>query len=91
MSELADRLQPIVDGLKATSDGLTDVGTQITKATAEIIAALANTQIPEDAKAKLDSLSALGDALKTQAAGLKTASQALDDLNPDTPPAPPTT
>lgn len=74
IDQLADLLSPVVDTLQA-------VATQLDKAKDEIVAALGGTEIPQAAMDKINQLSSLG-------ATLKTASQTLDDLNPDQPPTP---
>ncbi len=71
LNELEGKLDPILTALA-------DVGAQLEKAKLEIIAALqaVNPDIPPGALAKIESLS-------TIAIALKSASQALDDLNTD--------
>lgn len=72
VNELETLLAPIVTSLE-------EVGTQLSKAKDEIIAALGGVgQIPVGALQKIEALGAI-------ATSLKAASQALDDLNPDTP------
>ena len=71
LSELSDKLDPIVTAIG-------DVGTQLEKAKTEIIAALSDVEIPAAAAAKIEQLGTLGTQLKTVA-------QALDDLNTDAP------
>ena len=77
LSKLGDELAPIVTALS-------DVGAQLTKATAEIIKAV-QTNDPDVPQAVVDKIN----SLNTIALALKGASQALDDLNPDEPTAPP--
>lgn len=76
------KLSELNTKLTAIGTQLTGVADQLAKAKDEIIAALGDVEIPADAQASLDKLSALAD-------GLKTVSQSLDELNPDA--APPTT
>ncbi len=75
----------LATALGTISDALTGVGDQLTKATAEIVAEIANaggtTPAVDAAVAKLQGV----------ADALKTASQALDDLNSDAPAPAPTT
>lgn len=65
--------------LRDLATGLTDVSTQLDKATAEIIAALQNQgNVTPELQAAVDALTPIKDSLKTK-------SQTLDDLNPDQP------
>ena len=73
MSKFALALAPIVQALGEAS-------TQLEKAKGEILAAMADQEIPEDARAPLAALGSI-------AASLKQTSQSLDDLNPDAAPA----
>ena len=73
VSELAGLIDPIVMQLN-------DVGAQLDKAKTEIIKAITDND-PEVPQAVLDKVNALGGI----ATALKSASQALDDLNPDAP------
>lgn len=73
VSELPALIEPIVTQLN-------DVGTQLDKAKTEIIKAITDND-PEVPQAVLDKVNALGGI----ATALKSASQALDDLNPDAP------
>lgn len=75
VSELSGKLDPIIASLEA-------VGAQLEKAKVEIIVALGGeAEIPAEALAKLEQLGTIAETLKT-------ASQALDDLNPDAPAEP---
>ncbi len=72
--------------LKELKQGLTDVATQLSKATDEILAkikaltdAAANADVNPELQAAIDDVKAAGDALKPVA-------QALDDVVPDTTP-----
>ena len=65
--------------LTAVSDQLSTVGDQLTKATNEIVAAVGN------AGGTTPEVDAAVTKLQAVATSLKSASQALDDLNPDTP------
>jgi hypothetical protein len=108
IEELEPRLDAIATDLKTTVDGQVDlasnlgaVGSQLTKAKEEIIAALNGQHItlPQPVVDKLEAIGNLGGALKANAetlkessAGLKTISEALDALNADVPtPEPPAT
>lgn len=86
VSALAGLLTPIIGGLTDVATAVADVGPQLEKAKAEIIAAMGGeAEIPEEAMEKLNQLGVLAEGLKTSAAALKTTSQALDDLNADAP------
>ena len=78
LSELSAQLTPIVDALGT-------VGTQLEKATAEILAAVTGND-PEVPAEVTDKIAALGSI----ATALKAAAQKLDDLNTDAPTEPPT-
>lgn len=64
--------------LEAVGAALTGVSDQLTKATAEIIAAAQDTTVSPRLQAAIDGLTPIS-------AALKTASQSLDDINPDAP------
>jgi len=69
----------LATALTSVSDQLTSVGDQLTKATNEIVAAI---QAGPGTTPEVDAAVA---KLQAVATSLQTASQALDDLNPDTP------
>ena len=78
--ELGQNCKTILMKISELNGSLNALSTQLDKATGEIVAeiqtlkdALANVDIPADAKASLDALTA--------------KAQALDDLNPDAPAA----
>jgi uncharacterized protein (DUF3084 family) len=65
--------------LRDLATSLGNISTQLTKATAEIIAALQNQQnVTPELQAAVDALTPIKDSLAGE-------SQTLDDLNPDTP------
>lgn len=90
--EQTAQLQTISDGVDAVSISLTDVSAQLTKGFDEVVAEIAALKAAAggDSTPAMDALFAsIGSkmtALAATAAALKTAAQALDDLNPD--PAP---
>lgn len=71
--------------LNDVKSGISDVGTQLTKAQGEIVAKVAALEAAINASGDIppDVVSALAD-LKTSVSGLKTTAQALDDVVPDT-------
>lgn len=75
------RISELGPALSQLASDLAGVGDELDKATAEIINALSNQEVPADAQVQLDKLKALSDRLKSSAT-------VLDDLNPDATTAP---
>jgi ABC-type transporter Mla subunit MlaD len=71
----------LATALGSIADSLGDVGTELGKATTEIVTAIGN------AGSTTPEVDAAVTRLQNVAASLATAAKALDDLNPDTPPA----
>lgn len=76
---IMSKLSQLGPALIALGADLTAVAEQLDKSTQEIVNAVSNVDLPGEAQAALDNLSALSGRLKT-------AAQGLDDLNPDAEP-----
>lgn len=89
VSELKDLLTPIKDALTEAAGSLAQVGPQLDKATKEIIDALGklDVDLPEEVTSAIADIGTIASGLKATGSSLKTASQTLDDLNPDAPTA----
>jgi uncharacterized phage infection (PIP) family protein YhgE len=93
-AEQTAQLQSISDALDTASASLTDVSAQLDKGIAEVTAEIAALKDAASGNStpEMDALfSSIGSKLTALAgttASIKTATQALDDMNPDAPPAP---